>query len=680
MSQIPRRKPGSSTVAGHSNGHRNADDAQSMLSVQSTPATNDGARRRQSKRDEAIRKKFESELMKKSRSRSRRDQPAAAIPHHMRVPGTVGALRPTQALTVREAMSVVEASQLMAAKRADCVLVVDSNEHLAGIFTAKDLAFRVVADDLDARNTLVRDIMTPNPFCVTADTPATDALNTMVRRHFRHLPVCNDEGDVVGLLDITRCMYEALDKMERAYGSSRKLYEAVEGVEREWSANQPAALMQFVEALREKMSCPDLTSILDNQTDVAGLGVRSTVRDAAQLMKTYGTTAVLIMEGDTISGIFTSKDIVLRVIAAGLSPSTCSVVRVMTPHPDTAPPNITLLQALRKMHDGHYLNLPVVDEGEVLGIVDVLKLTYHALEQINSIEGSNDSENPVWSRFFSFGADDSMSEISESQMTSSAFHANDSHLAHHNQRLSSEMMNGHDSGIISTANHARGPSRASGHHSDEIYPNESASAAGIGDKNVPTSEFQRYPDNCFAFKFKDPRNGRTHRYVAALDNLPVLRSVVADKLGLGGSNVDGVRADGVGLCYVDDEGDQVLVATEDDLVDAVSMARRQGLDRVVLIISGIEGDYSEAHQGRLRAKDSRRTSASSSASYGTRRTAASVVPSAQASGLSRDVSGSNSGKAPGGGPLDGIRPEYLQAAVIGLSVALIGILVAVKLR
>ncbi|RKP25494.1 hypothetical protein SYNPS1DRAFT_15586, partial [Syncephalis pseudoplumigaleata] len=390
-----------------------------MLSVQSTPANNDGARRRQSKRDEAIRKKFESELMKKSRSRSRRDQPAAAIPHHMRVPGTVGALRPTQALTVREAMSVVEASQLMAAKRADCVLVVDGNEHLAGIFTAKDLAFRVVADNLEARSVLVRDIMTRNPFCVTADTAATEALNTMVQRHFRHLPVCNDEGDVVGLLDITRCMYEALDKMERAYGSSRKLYEAVEGVEREWASRQPAALLQFVEALRDKMSCPDLTSILDNQTEVAEIGVKATVREAAQLMKTYGTTAVLVMEGDgRIGGIFTSKDIVLRVIAAGLSPDKCSVIRVMTPHPDVAPPNLTLLQALRKMHDGHYLNLPVVDGDDVLGMVDVLKLTYHALEQINSIEGTGDSENPVWSRFFNFGADDSMSEISESQVTS----------------------------------------------------------------------------------------------------------------------------------------------------------------------------------------------------------------------------------------------------------------------
>ncbi|KAJ2805759.1 hypothetical protein H4R20_001965, partial [Coemansia guatemalensis] len=117
--------------------------------------------------------------------------------------GTVAALRPAAALTVREGITITEAAQLMAAKRADSVLVVDDDERLAGIFTAKDVAFR--------------------PLCVTSDTAATEALNTMVGRGFRHLPVCNEEGDVVGLLDIIRCMYEALEKMERAHQSSKAL-------------------------------------------------------------------------------------------------------------------------------------------------------------------------------------------------------------------------------------------------------------------------------------------------------------------------------------------------------------------------------------------------------------------------------------------------------------------------
>lgn len=143
--------------------------------------------------------------------------------------------------------------------------------------------------------------------------------------------------------------------MERAYGSSKKLYDALEGVEREWSTNQPTQILQYMEMLREKMACPDLSSVLDGSMP-AEVGVKTSVRDAARLMREYRTTAVLVMEHHSIAGIFTSKDIVLRVIAAGLDPSTCSVVRVMTPHPDTAPPQTSILDALKKMY-GKYQSI-----------------------------------------------------------------------------------------------------------------------------------------------------------------------------------------------------------------------------------------------------------------------------------------------------------------------------------
>jgi CBS domain-containing protein len=68
-----------------------------------------------------------------------------------------------------------------------------------------------------------------------------------------------------------------------------------------------------------------------------------------------GTSAISGVAGSgsgipRIAGIFTSKDVVLRVIAAGLDAQRCSVVRVMTPHPDTAPPTTTVQDALKKMH------------------------------------------------------------------------------------------------------------------------------------------------------------------------------------------------------------------------------------------------------------------------------------------------------------------------------------------
>lgn len=117
--------------------------------------------------------------------------------------------------------------------------------------------------------------------------------------------MCNEEGDIFGLLDITKCLYEALNKMERAYGSSRKLYDALEGVEREWH-NSPVQFVQYMEALREKMSCPDLTTVLDNAAPVQ-VPVKANVRDVARLMKEHHTTAVLVMDHGGLAGIFTVR-------------------------------------------------------------------------------------------------------------------------------------------------------------------------------------------------------------------------------------------------------------------------------------------------------------------------------------------------------------------------------------
>jgi CBS domain-containing protein len=169
-------------------------------------------------------------------------------------------------------------------------------------------------------------------------------------------PVCNEDGDVVGLLDITKVFHSSLEKLERAYGSSAQLYSALEGVQSEWSGAN-AALVAYVQQIRESMAAPEIGTLLDARTAAVTVNVKSSVREAAKLMHDHRTTAVIVLdapvygeESPKIAGIFTSKDVVLRVIAAGLDARTCSVVRVMTPHPDTAFPDTTIQAALRKMH------------------------------------------------------------------------------------------------------------------------------------------------------------------------------------------------------------------------------------------------------------------------------------------------------------------------------------------
>jgi CBS domain-containing protein len=70
---------------------------------------------------------------------------------------------------------------------------------LAGVFTERDVLFRVVAEDRDARTTCLADVMTRNPRTVHPDKPFPDALHLMYEGGFRHVPVVED-GRPVGVI------------------------------------------------------------------------------------------------------------------------------------------------------------------------------------------------------------------------------------------------------------------------------------------------------------------------------------------------------------------------------------------------------------------------------------------------------------------------------------------------
>ncbi|KAK3718750.1 hypothetical protein LTR37_004969 [Vermiconidia calcicola] len=535
-----------------------------LESTQSESAASFSASRTgRSGKDEALRNKLEKDLSKKRTNAGRSRQTRKAPP------GSVLALRPNQALQIKPNTTVTEASQLMAAKREDCVLVTDDDDRIAGIFTAKDLAFRVVGAGLKANSVTIAEIMTKNPLCAKTDTSATDALDLMVRKGFRHLPVMDENHDISGILDITKCFYDAMEKLERAYSSSKKLYDALEGVQAELGSSQPQQIISYVEALRQRMSGPTLESVL-NGLPPTTVSVRTSVKEAAQLMKENHTTAVLVQDQGQITGIFTSKDVVLRVIAAGLDPANCSVIRVMTPHPDFAPIDMTIQQALRKMHDGHYLNLPVMNKenDEIVGMVDVLKLTYATLDQINSM-GTSDSEGPAWQKFWM-----SMENETESMMSGEG----GSHAPHTpNDR----------SAMMSPDLHRPDVERL-----DSLMPGDSASHHGATDIDEQSAFVGAVEETPFTFKFKSP-GGRVHRLqVTASAGLEEFVSVVAQKLAAEADTIGGAPSvedgklsrGGFALSYMDNEGDTVSITTDYDLLEAITLARQGHKDKVDLFV------------------------------------------------------------------------------------------------
>jgi signal-transduction protein with cAMP-binding, CBS, and nucleotidyltransferase domain len=290
----------------------------------------------------------------------------------------VAKLRPSKPLLSAEDDSVLSVAGMLSKRRGDASLVVDAGGALAGIITDTDITRRVVAKHLDTESTPISEVMTSNPTCVQMKDPAMDALTVMVENHFRHLPVIDEAGAVVGLLDIAKCLNDAIDKLERAQDKSSNAavtaIQKVAGLQGAGDA-QTAALQALLGPLMAQAfggaASPKLRTLLAGKPATI-VEPSTSLRDAGILMAER-RKAVLVVDGNSLVGIFSFKDMMSRAVAKGLDLDFTNVSEVMTPSPEAVSPDMTVLEALQAMHDHKFLTLPVCEfDGTVVGLVDVM--------------------------------------------------------------------------------------------------------------------------------------------------------------------------------------------------------------------------------------------------------------------------------------------------------------------
>jgi CBS domain-containing protein len=113
-------------------------------------------------------------------------------------------MRRRSALMASPDTTVLKAASLMADRNVGAVMVVDG-EALVGIFTERDVVFRVVARALDPATTPVAQVMTPEPQTTSPDVPFGSALAVMHAQGFRHMPVLED-GKPIGIVSARSAM------------------------------------------------------------------------------------------------------------------------------------------------------------------------------------------------------------------------------------------------------------------------------------------------------------------------------------------------------------------------------------------------------------------------------------------------------------------------------------------
>ena len=98
------------------------------------------------------------------------------------------------------------------------------------------------------------------------------------------------------------------------------------------------------------------------------LSVNDTVTEAMRGMQKECTGCVLLTQDGSaetpLSGIFTERDVLYRIVDRGQNPATLSLSAVMTPDPEAVPRDATIAWVLNKMAVGGFRHVPVVDDAD----------------------------------------------------------------------------------------------------------------------------------------------------------------------------------------------------------------------------------------------------------------------------------------------------------------------------
>jgi CBS domain-containing protein len=94
-----------------------------------------------------------------------------------------------------------------------------------------------------------------------------------------------------------------------------------------------------------------------------------TVREAAVRMAQNCRASILVVEDDRVLGIFTERDVLVRVVGAGRDPARTRLREVMTTDLETIGADEPIAEAVRRMDEGGIRHLPVVEGSQVLGVL-----------------------------------------------------------------------------------------------------------------------------------------------------------------------------------------------------------------------------------------------------------------------------------------------------------------------
>jgi CBS domain-containing protein len=135
--------------------------------------------------------------------------------------------------------------------------------------------------------------------------------------------------------------------------------------------------------IRDKRRTP-VETLLDAGKAIPSVRPDSSVTECVRMMEAEKIGVLIVMDGESLAGIFTERDALNKVLAAGLDPGSTKVSDVMTKDPHCIAPTTTVGEAMRLVTQRRFRHMPIVKPGKVLAVVSSGDLTHWLVKDLGS--------------------------------------------------------------------------------------------------------------------------------------------------------------------------------------------------------------------------------------------------------------------------------------------------------
>lgn len=236
---------------------------------------------------------------------------------------------------VEPTITVLKSAEIMAEKGISSVLIKDKGK--IKVFTERDILKKITAGNKDPARIKVSEIAVEATCKVGNTATIEDAVNILEKHHIRHLPVVEKDKDEDAIIGIV---------------TSRDIAEA------------PFSYFQI-----SKIGKSGAVKVKEITRSIVVADPKMSVLDAARIMAEKDVGSSIFIQSGSLHGIVTERDFITKVVAKNLSPEDVRIIDVASGLTITINAKETIKDAIRIFEDSHVRHLPVMEKGEIIGII-----------------------------------------------------------------------------------------------------------------------------------------------------------------------------------------------------------------------------------------------------------------------------------------------------------------------